>query len=138
GMGELLLQDAKKIGARDRAPHERRAWFTLFSTLARALRVVEPFFPKKLRARAIERALAFIEERVNGEDGMGAIYPPMANIVMVYDALGKDENFPPRASTRKALKNLLIIRDDEAYCQPCVSPAWATAPPCHAMHEPRG
>src|SRR5262249_62231257 len=121
-----------------RAPLQVGVGFVLFGGLGGVLGGVEPMFSKKLRQRAIDSALAFIEERINGEDGMGAIYPPMANIVMMYDALGKDENFPPRASTRKALKNLLIIRDDEAYCQPCVSPAWATAPPCHAMHEPRG
>ena len=52
-------------------------------------------------ARARDRrALAFIEERLNGEDGMGAIYPPMANIVMMYDALGKPADYPPRAVTR--------------------------------------
>ena len=33
--------------------------------------------------------VAFIEERLNGEDGLGAIYPPMANTVMMYEALGK-------------------------------------------------
>ena len=66
--------------------------------------MVEPLFPKSLRQRAIDAALAFTEERLNGEDGMGAIYPPMANIVMMYDALGKGEIFrrarsPARAST---------------------------------------
>jgi hypothetical protein len=32
--------------------------------------------------------VAFIEERLNGEDGLGAIYPPMANTVMMYEVLG--------------------------------------------------
>src|SRR5215471_17404478 len=138
GIDELFLQDPHSIGMTPKAPHQSAAWFTLFRALDGVLRVVEPMFSKKLRQRAIDSALAFIEERINGEDGMGAIYPPMANIVMMYDALGKDENFPPRASTRKALKNLLIIRDDEAYCQPCVSPVWDTALTCHAMNEAGG
>src|SRR6516165_3944590 len=135
GIDELFLQDPRSIGMTAKAPHQSMAWFMLFRSLDAILRVIEPFFPEKLRQRAIDAALAFIEERLNGEDGMGAIYPPMANIVMMYDALGKDENFPPRANTRKALKNLLIIRDDEAYCQPCVSPVWDTALTCHAMIE---
>jgi len=138
GIDELFLQDPRSIGMTAKAPHQSAAWFMLFRALDGVLRVVEPMFSKKLRQRAIDSALAFIEERINGEDGMGAIYPPMANIVMMYDALGKDENFPPRASTRKALKNLLIIRDDEAYCQPCVSPVWDTALTCHAMNEAGG
>jgi squalene-hopene/tetraprenyl-beta-curcumene cyclase len=96
--------------------------------------VVEPLFPKKLRQRAIESALAFAEERLNGEDGMGAIYPPMANIVMMYDALGKPADFPPRAVTRRGIDKLLVI-GEEAYCQPCVSPVWDTALTCHALME---
>jgi squalene-hopene/tetraprenyl-beta-curcumene cyclase len=135
GIDELFLQDPKSIGTAAKAPHQSWAWFTLFSALDRVLRTIEPFFPKKLRARAIESALAFIEERANGEDGMGAIYPPMANIVMVYDALGKPRDYPPRALTRRGIDKLLVIGETEAYCQPCVSPVWDTTLTCHAMIE---
>src|SRR5690349_10060145 len=138
GIDELFLQDPKSIGTSAKAPHQSWAWFTLFSALDRVLRTIEPLFPKKLRARAIERALAFIEERINGEDGMGAIYPPMANIVMVYDALGKPADYPPRAATRRGIDKLLVIGDTEAYCQPCVSPVWDTTLTCHAMMEAGG
>src|SRR5262249_36842331 len=89
GIDELFLQDPRSIGRVPKAPHQSWVCFTGFAVLDIVLRVVEPFFPRKLRARAIDAALAFIEERLNGEDGMGAIYPPMANIVMMYDALGK-------------------------------------------------
>lgn len=135
GIDELFLQDPKGIGTSAKAPHQSWAWFTLFSALDRVLRSIEPLFPNKLRARAIERALAFIEERLNGEDGMGAIYPPMANIVMVYDALGKPADYPPRAITRRGIDKLLVIGENEAYCQPCVSPVWDTTLTCHAMME---
>src|SRR5215813_5693771 len=138
GIDELFLQDPKSIGMTAKAPHQSMAWFLLFRSLDAILRVIEPYFPKVLRQRAIEAALAFTEERLNGEDGMGAIYPPMANIVMMYDALGKDENYPPRAITRRGLDKLLVVREDEAYCQPCVSPVWDTALTCHAMHEAGG
>ena len=66
---------------------------------------------------------------------MGAIYPPMANIVMMYDALGKDEDYPPRAITRRGIDKLLVIGEHEAYCQPCVSPVWDTTLTAHAMME---
>jgi len=138
GIDELFLQDTKSIGLSAKAPHQRWSWFLLFRALDKLLRVVEPFFPKKLRQRAIDAALAFTEERLNGEDGMGAIYPPMANIVMMYDALGKDENFPPRAITRRGIDKLLVIGEQEAYCQPCVSPVWDTALATHAMIEAGG
>jgi squalene-hopene/tetraprenyl-beta-curcumene cyclase len=99
------------------------------------LRAIEPLFPKKLRARAIDAAVAFIEERLNGEDGLGAIYPPIANTVMMYEVLGKPADYPPRALTRRALEKLLVIREHEAYCQPCVSPVWDTSLMCHALLE---
>jgi squalene-hopene/tetraprenyl-beta-curcumene cyclase len=138
GIDELFLQDPRTIGPPARAPHQSRGWFTLFRSLDAILRVIEPLSPKRLRQRAIEAALAFTEERLNGEDGMGAIYPPMANIVMMYDVLGKGEDFPPRAITRRGIDKLLVINDREAYCQPCVSPVWDTTLTAHAMIEAGG
>jgi squalene-hopene/tetraprenyl-beta-curcumene cyclase len=135
GIDELFLQDPRSIGMTAKAPHQSMAWFILFRSLDAILRVIEPYFPKSLRQRAIDAALAFTEERLNGEDGMGAIYPPMANIVMMYDALGKDESFPPRAVTRRGIDKLLVISEHEAYCQPCVSPVWDTTLTAHAMLE---
>jgi len=135
GIDELFLQDPRGIGMTAKAPHQSWAWFTLFRGLDAILRVIEPLSPKALRQRAIDSALAFIEERLNGEDGMGAIYPPMANIVMMYDALGRPADYPPRAVTRKGIDNLLVIGEQEAYCQPCVSPVWDTTLTCHALLE---
>src|ERR1700756_3248367 len=132
---ELFLQDPRSIGMTAKAPHQSWSWFLLFRSLDAVLRVVEPLFPKSLRKRAIDAALAFTEERLNGEDGVGAIYPPMANIVMMYDALGHGPDFPPRANTRRGLDLLLVIGEEEAYCQPCVSPVWDTTLTCHALIE---
>jgi squalene-hopene/tetraprenyl-beta-curcumene cyclase len=138
GIDELFLQDPASIGMTARAPHQSRAWFTLFSGFDWVLRNLEPLFPKRLRARAIAKAVAFIEERLNGEDGLGAIYPPMANTVMMYEVLGFGPEHPPRAVTRKGLDRLLVIGEDEAYCQPCVSPVWDTSLTCHALIEAGG
>ena len=135
GIDELFLEDPRSIGMTSKAPHQSRGWFWLFRSLDSVLRVIEPLFPKRLRARAIDAAVAFIEERLNGEDGLGAIFPPMANVVMMYEALGKDADYPPRAITRRGLAKLLVIGEDEAYCQPCVSPVWDTALACHALLE---
>ena len=135
GIDELFLEDPRSIGMTAKAPHQSWGWFYLFRSLDSVLRVIEPLFPKRLRARAIAAAVAFIEERLNGEDGLGAIFPPMANAVMMYEALGKGADYPPRAITRRGLARLLVIGEDEAYCQPCVSPVWDTALACHAMLE---
>src|SRR5436305_4072076 len=138
GVDELFLQDPHSIGMTAKAPHQNWGWFLLFRGLDAILRVIEPLFPKKLRARAIDSAVAFIEERLNGEDGLGAIYPPMANTVMMYEVLGRPADYPPRAITRRGLDRLLVIGEHEAYCQPCVSPVWDTSLACHALIEAGG
>ncbi len=135
---ELFLQEPHSIGMTAKAPHQSWGWFLLFRGLDSVLRVIEPLFPKQLRARAIDSAIAFIEERLNGEDGLGAIYPPMANAVMMYEVLGKPADYPPRAVTRRGLDRLLVIGEHEAYCQPCVSPVWDTTLACHALIEAGG
>jgi squalene-hopene/tetraprenyl-beta-curcumene cyclase len=115
--------------------HRKRGWAVFFSALDGVLKVAEPLWPKALRRRAIERCATFVTERLNGEDGLGAIYPAMANSVMMYDALGYPPEHPHRAIARRAIDKLLVIREDEAYCQPCVSPVWDTALVAHAMME---
>jgi squalene-hopene/tetraprenyl-beta-curcumene cyclase len=107
----------------------------LFLALDRLLQTIEPYFPKKPRARAVRKALAFIEERLNGEDGLGAIFPAMANAVMAYRALGLPDDDPRVKTARRAIDKLLIEKPDEAYCQPCVSPIWDTGLAVHALLE---
>jgi squalene-hopene/tetraprenyl-beta-curcumene cyclase len=110
-------------------------WTVVFNALDAVLKTVEPFWPKRLHDHAIARCVDFVVERLNGEDGLGAIYPAMANSVMMFDALGYPEDHPDRAIARKSIENLLVIKDDEAYCQPCVSPVWDTALASHALME---
>jgi squalene-hopene/tetraprenyl-beta-curcumene cyclase len=117
------------------APHQSRAWAAFFNALDVALKWFEPFWPKKMRKRAVDRCLQFVTERLNGEDGLGAIYPAIANSVMMFDALGYAPDHPDRAIARKSVENLLVIHENEAYCQPCVSPIWDTALVAHAMME---
>ena len=37
-----------------------------------------------------------------------------------------------------AIDKLLVVKQDEAYCQPCVSPVWDTGLACHALMEAGG
>lgn len=102
------------------------------------LKGVEPLWPKGTRQRAIDACVTFVTERLNGVDGLGAIYPAMANSVMMFDCLGYPEDHPARALARRSVEKLLVVKDDEAYCQPCVSPVWDTALASHAMLEVGG
>jgi squalene-hopene/tetraprenyl-beta-curcumene cyclase len=76
----------------------RSGWGHFFRHLDSVLRVVEPLFP--LRKQAIARAVAFVSARLNGEDGVGGIYPAMANTVMMFDTIGYDPKHPQAAGDR--------------------------------------
>src|SRR5690242_10598865 len=91
------------------------------------LRAAEPMFPAGSRRRAIGKAVAFVTERLNGEDGLGGIFPAMANALMMFDCLGYPPEHPSRVSATAALRKLVVEEGERAYCQPCVSPVWDTA-----------
>lgn len=116
----------------------KRHWQLFFGAVDRVLKTLEPVWPKGSRARAVRACVDFVVERLNGEDGLGAIYPAMANSVMMFDCLGYAEDHPHRAIARQSVEKLLVIGEDEAYCQPCVSPVWDTALAAHAMLEAGG
>jgi squalene-hopene/tetraprenyl-beta-curcumene cyclase len=135
---ELFFDAPVNAGMAARAPHQHQGWFVLFRCVDAVLRAADPLFPRHTRQRAVEAAVRFVDERLNGEDGLGAIFPAMANSVMMYDVLGYPEDHPNRAIARKSIEKLLIIDeapDGEAYCQPCLSPIWDTSLVAHALLE---
>jgi squalene-hopene/tetraprenyl-beta-curcumene cyclase len=135
---ELFLDPPEGLRLAPKAPHQKMSWFLFFRSVDVVLRLVEPLFPKRSRQRAIERAVGFITERLNGKDGLGAIYPAMANSVMMFDVLGYPEDHPLRSIARASVDGLLEMNEQEAYCQPCVSPVWDTSLICHALLEVGG
>jgi squalene-hopene/tetraprenyl-beta-curcumene cyclase len=114
-------------------------WQLGFGLLDKVLKGGRGLWPKALRKRAIDTCVAFVTERLNGVDGLGAIYPAMANSVMMFDALGFPPEHPDRATARESVERLIVRREDgDIYCQPCVSPVWDTALAAHAMLEAGG
>src|SRR5262249_25492085 len=63
--------------------HQTSAWAPVFGVLDTVLKAVEPYFPKGKRKRAIQAAVDFTDERLNGEDGLGAIFPAMVNSLLM-------------------------------------------------------
>ncbi len=92
---ELFVAPPETV--RDWPTGAHQAWLgvKIFGAIDWLLKRVEPAFPTGLRRRAIDKAAAFVTERLNGEDGLGAIYPAMANAVLMYDALGLPGRPPP-------------------------------------------
>ncbi|AOW47306.1 squalene--hopene cyclase [Acetobacter ascendens] len=131
---ELFVTPPEKVQDWIRGPY-RSAWGYVFKGLDSVLRPVVPFIPEKTHKKAIQAALDFIEPRLNGKDGLGAIYPAMANVVMMYRAMGVPDEDPRAKTAWEAVQALIVEKDDEAYCQPCVSPIWDTGLSGHAMIE---
>jgi len=123
-------------------PKKRRHYFPVRSGLNRLFlyfecltSLTEPFIPKRMRRRALKKAAAWIIERHNGDGGLGAIFPAMINAYEALDALGYNADHPCRQSAKKALQDLLVIKEHEAFCQPCNSPIWDTALATLALQE---
>ncbi|MGI8527265.1 MAG: squalene--hopene cyclase [Pseudolabrys sp.] len=131
-INELFIGSPKAAGSAAKAPHQSWIWFSLFRGIDAILRPSVRFFPRRFRQAAIDRAVAFVTERLNGVDGLGAIFPAMANSVLMFDVLGNKSN---AAVARDSIEKLLIVGAAEAYCQPCVSPVWDTALASHALLE---
>jgi squalene-hopene/tetraprenyl-beta-curcumene cyclase len=116
--------------------NDRSAWATFFRGLDKVLRVGERFIPRGTRKRATALAASWVTERLNGEDGLGAIYPAMANSVMMYECLGFPKDDPNLVIAKLSVEKLLAgDKDGRFYAQPCVSPVWDTGLACHALLE---
>ncbi|MGH8228885.1 MAG: squalene--hopene cyclase [Steroidobacteraceae bacterium] len=107
----------------------------VFLILDRLGRLVDPMVPKALRQKAIARAEHWVLERLNGEGGLGAIFPAMVNALEILALLGYPPDDPRRVTAKRAIEKLLVIEDGSAYCQPCVSPVWDSALASLAMQE---
>ena len=89
-------------------------------------RTTEPLIPKSMRQRAIDKAIAWFTERLNGEDGLGGIFPAMVNAYEAQLLLGFPADHPNVLIARQSIEKMLVIKEHEAYCQPCLSPVWDT------------
>ena len=138
GIEELFTTPAFQERTWAKAPNAVQPWTAVFGAVDAVLQRVERFFPKARRRRATDLAVAFIRERLNGDDGLGAIYPAMAGTVMMFDTLGWSPSHPEVKLARASIEKLLAVKEDEAYCQPCLSPVWDTSLAALALVESEG
>jgi len=114
-------------------PESLGDWFEVRSPLNRIFlwlealgRRTEPMIPGRLHQYALKRAEKWFVERLNGRDGLGAIFPAMVNASIALKELGYPADHPLRNQTREALRALIVDRPGRTYVQPCVSPVWDT------------
>lgn len=134
---ELFAANPERIDDWIRGPY-RSHWGHFFKAVDAVLQKVDPHIAQARRQKHIDAAVSWVRQRLNGEDGLGAIYPAMANSVMMFDLLGYPPDHPDARTAWESVRKLVTIKDGEAYCQPCLSPIWDTSLAAHAMAEAEG
>src|SRR6267143_1964255 len=127
GIDELFLQKPHSIGMTAKAPHQSWGWFLLFRGLDSVLRVIEPLFPKKLRARAIDRLLMIGEHEAYCQPCVSPVWDTSLTCHALLEA-GSQEALPPAKQGLDWLlpKQVLDIKGDWAVKRPEVRPGgWA-------------
>ncbi len=122
----------------ERSGAKAKVLATAFLLVDRLFRRTDSLIPRALRAKATRRAESWFLERLNGEDGLGAIFPAMVNALEAMVLLGYPSDDPRRVTAKRALEKLLVVGSNSAYCQPCVSPVWDTALAAMAVQEAGG
>ena len=135
GLDELFVVPPHDVRRWPKTANQVGLWGSVFAGLDAALRRIEPWFPRRSRAAAIAKAVAFVRERLNGEDGLGAIYPPIANTLLMFDVLGLPDDHRDMIDAWAAFEKLVAVKGEEAFCQPCLSPVWDTVLSGHALME---
>jgi squalene-hopene/tetraprenyl-beta-curcumene cyclase len=143
---KVKARNPKRIGIAElfvTPPDQERNYFAHVKTLLgktvlvveRMGRLMDPLIPGFVRRKATAKAHDWFMERLNGYDGLGAIFTAMVNAYEAMDYLGIPADNEQRLIARAAIDRLLVIKDDMAYCQPCVSPIWDTGLTSLALQE---
>ncbi|HEV8438275.1 MAG TPA: squalene--hopene cyclase [Methylomirabilota bacterium] len=110
-------------------------WKNFFIGVDDSLKGWERLGPRPLRARAIEAARRWLEERLAVPGGLGGIFPAMTNAVLALRALGYPDDHPLIRGQLKEIEALGVETTDALHYQPCVSPVWDTALAANALVE---
>ena len=122
-------------------PHDPRSldggrhWRTFFRGIDRGLKALETMRIRPLRRRALKRAEQWVLDRLEGSDGLGALFPPIINTILALRCLGYPTDHPIICAQLRELEKLEIEEDDVMRIQPCVSPVWDTAITVDALQE---
>jgi squalene-hopene/tetraprenyl-beta-curcumene cyclase len=126
-IGELMTAEHR--------PARRTAWASFFYAVDALTKRLEnlPFGP--LREAALQRAERWILARLEGSDGLGAIFPPIVNTIIALHGRGYPLDHPVIRKQADELDKLTIEEADTLRVQPCFSPVWDTALAVNALLE---
>ena len=136
GIRELFLRPPETPMPPGPPPRRLLSWGNFFLGVdavykaAERLGLLAPF-----RKIAVEKAAAWMRERFQDSDGLGAIFPPMIYTVVALRCLGVADNAPEMRWALKQLDDLMIEEDGAIRLQPCFSPVWDTALALNALAD---
>lgn len=111
------------------------SWKNFWTVVNKLLWVHEALPFKPLRKTSVQRAEKWMVERIEGSDGLGAIFPPIVNSLIAFTCLGYAQDHPHVQRAKQELINLEIWEDDTLRVQPCKSPVWDTVISMIALQE---
>jgi squalene-hopene/tetraprenyl-beta-curcumene cyclase len=109
---------------------------SLFLVLDKIARFFFPnFISKNYKRKCIDDIYEWVSERLNGEDGLGGIFPAMVNALIAFK-IDEEKKYENQVEIcKQAIENLIVEKKDFAYCQPCLSPVWDTGWMGHVLLE---
>ncbi len=158
GMREVFLNFETANSPKASLKNLPRSWREMFLLLDMTLKRFQKTSVTPLRPLAMREAEKWILEHMDSSEGLGAIFPPMVYVLIVFRALGYPDNHPKVLEAQQHLKDLFVYTPDSpAYdpqqgppgkqavrpssviqqirIQPCFSPVWDTGIALHALAE---
>jgi squalene-hopene/tetraprenyl-beta-curcumene cyclase len=102
-------------------------WRNFFLWLDRLHKFVENYRLRPFRKWSLRKAEHWMLERLEGSDGLAAIFPAMLNSLIALKALGYPDDHPEILRAERELKKLEHETRDSVRIEPCLSPVWDTA-----------
>ncbi len=146
GIAELFLEPLETVEFSEVPPLHRDStllsWRNFFVWVDSLLRLYESYPLKALRKKALREAERWMIQHMDGEGGLGAIYPAMVNSIFALRALGYSTDHPLIQKALGEIEALEIYSNSGnttapsmLHVQPCHSPVWDTALTMNALIE---
>ena len=110
-------------------------WRDVFCRIDQFLKRYEECPHQFLREKALKEAEKWLLEHLEGTEGLGAIFPPMVYMLVVFRCLGYPDDHECVKRAHKELEDFFIQDGDRIRIQPCLSPVWDTGIALHALAE---
>ncbi|HVS40258.1 MAG TPA: prenyltransferase/squalene oxidase repeat-containing protein, partial [Gemmataceae bacterium] len=136
GVRELFLRPPETPMPPGPPPRRLLSWGNFFLGVDAAYKAAERLgLLAPFRKIAVEKAAAWMRERFQDSDGLGAIFPPMIYTVVALRCLGTADDAPEMRWALRQLDDLMIEEDGAIRLQPCFSPVWDTALALNALAD---